>query len=110
MLGMPLQLQLHRLANPTSGPPWQLNEWQVAGDLHGRLAWVVGEAATGGCDLTCRWEIDVGLNRHDTLRALACVLLERSHFRRMRACARAMGKELGCTSTRLREWSGLAHR
>jgi hypothetical protein len=47
--------------------------------------------------------------RPAALRVLARLLLERSHFARMRACAVDMGAELGCTSARLREWSGLTH-
>lgn len=106
LLGLPLRLR----ARPGVCEPGQWVEWQIGGDLHARLIWVLSAAAPGGCDVTCRWEMAPPCQRPDWLRSLSCLWLERSHFRRMRACARDMGTELGCKRARLREWSGLAHR
>jgi hypothetical protein len=106
LLGLPLRLR----AGQRSAEPCQRAEWQIRGDLHARLTWVLASAPPGGCDVTCRWEIEPVPARPDWLRSLACLLLERSHFGRMRACASDMGAALGCRSAQLREWSGLAHR
>jgi hypothetical protein len=106
LLGLPLRLR----AGQGVSDPCQLIEWQIRGDIHARLTWVLASTMAGGCDVTCRWEIEPLFAMHDWLRSLACLVLERSHFGRMRACARDMGVELGCKSARLREWSGLTHR
>jgi hypothetical protein len=106
MLGLPLRLR----ARQGTADPFQLIEWQIRGDLRARLTWVLSSSPPGGCDVTCRWEIEPMVARPDWLRSLTCLLLERSHFGRMRACAIDMGVALGCRSARLREWSGLAHR
>jgi hypothetical protein len=97
-------------AAETVRPPCELSEWQIHGDMHARLTWVLGSSSLGGCDVTCRWEIEPMFAGPDWVRTVACLLLERSHFGRMRACARDMGVELRCNSARLREWSGLTHR
>jgi hypothetical protein len=105
VFGLPLRLQARQRADE----PLQWIEWQICGDLHARLTWVLASASPGGCDVTCRWEMAPIFARPAALRVLARLLLERSHFARMRACAVDMGAELGCTSARLREWSGLTH-
>jgi hypothetical protein len=106
LLGRPLRLRAsHRVSDPC-----RLIEWQIRGDIHARLTWVLASALHGGCDVTCRWEIEPLVARPAWLRALACLLFERGHFGRMRVCARGMGTALGCRTARLREWSGLAHR
>lgn len=106
LVGLPLRLHVRQRA----AEPLQWIEWQIGGDLHARLTWVLASAATGGCDVTCRWELAPVFAGPAVLRSLARLLLERSHFARMRACAVDMGTELGCASTRLREWSGLTRR
>jgi hypothetical protein len=103
---MPLRL----LAGQGQSEPCQLIEWQIRGDVHARLTWVLARTTRGGCDVTCRWEIKPLFAGPDLLRSLACLVLERNHFGRMRACARDMGVELHCRSSLLSEWSGLAHR
>lgn len=106
MLGRPLRLQaLQRIAEPC-----QLIEWQIQGDLHGSLTWLLAPAPPGGCDLTCRWEIDTLFRGPASWRTLAGLMLERSQLGRMRKCARDMAAELGCRSAGLREWSGHTHR
>jgi hypothetical protein len=106
LLGLPLRLR----AGQGVSSPRQLIEWHIRGDIHARLTWVLASTAPGCCDVTCRWEIEPLFGGPDGLRSLVWLLLERSHFGRMRACAMDMGAALGCRSTRLREWSGLTHR
>ncbi|WP_404872782.1 SRPBCC family protein [Ideonella sp. A 288] len=106
LFGRPLRL----LVGARLSEPCQLIEWQIRGDIDGNLTWVLAAAASGGCDVTCRWEVRPFLANPALLRSLACLVLERSHFGRMRACARDMGVALECTSAPLREWSGMTHR
>lgn len=106
LLGLPLRLRtLQRRSDPG-----ELIEWQVEGDMRATLTFVLSSAPPGGCELTCRWELEPVFARPDWLRSLGCLLLERSHFGRMRACARDLAARLGCRSGRLREWSGLTRR
>lgn len=106
LLGLPLRLRVRRRI----AEPCQLIEWQIRGDLHASLTWVLAAAPPGGCDLTCRWEIDTLFAGPVWWRTLALMLLERRHLGRMRACARDMAAELGCRSAGLREWTGHTHR
>ncbi len=106
LLGLPLRLRVHQRACD----PCHLSEWRVSGDLQARLTWVLASAPPGGCDVTCRWEIEPMPARPRWLRSLGFLVLERSQFGRMRACSMDMGASLGCRSTPLREWSGMAHR
>lgn len=105
LLGLPLRVRARRRI----AEPCQLIEWQIHGDVHASLTWVLAGATPGGCDLTCRWEIDTRFAGPAWWRMLACLLLERQHLGRMRACARDMAAELGCRCSRLREWSGRSH-
>jgi hypothetical protein len=106
LLGLPLRLGARQRASQAC----ELSEWQIHGDMNARLTWVLASAPPGGCDVTCRWEIEPMFAGPDWVRTLACLLLQRKHFARMRACARDMGAELRCNSAGLREWSGLTHR
>jgi hypothetical protein len=106
VLGLPLRLRTRHRASE----PCQLIEWQIHGDINANLTWVLASAPPGGCDVTCRWEIEPMRRGPAWVRTLARLLLERSHFARMRACASDMGVELGCSTARLQEWSGRTHR
>jgi hypothetical protein len=106
LLGLPLELQVFR----RTSQPCQLVEWQIRGDMHARLTWVLSMAPQGGCDVTCRLEFEPMFARRQWLSSLTCLLLESSQFARMRACARDMSIALRCDSTRLREWSGRTRR
>jgi Polyketide cyclase / dehydrase and lipid transport len=98
-------LRLSLRVRPRVAEPCDLIEWQIHGDLRARATWVVAEARPGGCDVISRWEFMPVPGGSPGLRTITRVLLERSHFRRMRACASDMGSVLGCRTTRLREWS-----
>lgn len=106
LLGLPLRLCLHQRAME----PGRSVDWQVRGDMHGSMTWVLTPALPAGCDLTCRWEVQSRRVQPAWLCALAAMLFERSHFARMRRCALDMGLELHCQTTQLREWSGRTRR
>ena len=99
--GLRLSLRVRR----SVAQPCDLIEWQIHGDIRARATWVLASARPGGCDVISRWEFTLSPAGSLWLHTITGMLLERSHFRRMRACARDMGAALGCRSTRLREWS-----
>jgi hypothetical protein len=100
--GTPLRLSVTRRLLQ----PFDLVEWQVDGDVQGQLTWVLAGVPSGGCDVTCRWELATKSIRPTWLLALSLLLVERSHFARMRACALDLGARLACRVSATREWSG----
>jgi uncharacterized protein YndB with AHSA1/START domain len=87
-----------------------LLEGHAEGDLRGVGTWLLEAAASGGVDVTYRWE--VGLTRR-WMRALAFLMrpvFEWNHFVVMRAGARGMAAALGCRLSALHEWSGGSRR
>jgi hypothetical protein len=115
LLGRPLNLQVLKVSEQASC----LFEMHVSGDLHGRATWLFAPVAASvvptvgnavpSTDVTCRWEMAspvLLLPQIGWLGMLLRLLVERHHFSRMRACARDMGRALGCAASAQGEWSG----
>jgi hypothetical protein len=86
--------------------PFELIELKVCGDVQGRATWVLEPARLRGSNITCRCELAVHPKLAGRARFAARLLFERSHFKRMQACARDMASALRCRYLPLREWSG----
>jgi hypothetical protein len=81
-------------------------EGRAEGDLNGRGTWMLEQDAPDAVRVTYRW--DVTLHR-PWMRRLVFVLrplFEWNHFVVMRAGARGMARQLGCSLGELHEWSG----
>jgi hypothetical protein len=112
LMGWPLHLQVLKVSQQAG----TLFEIQVTGDLNARATWLFSAAKSSGAqaaasalegtDVTCRWEMESPAHATGQFGLLVRLLAERHHFSRMRACARDMGKALGCAAIAQGEWSG----
>lgn len=81
-------------------------EAYAQGELQGSGSWLLAPSDSGWVEVSYRWE--VRLERR-WMRAMSIVLrplFEWNHFMGMRATAVEMGRQLGCRSLHLSEWTG----